>query len=182
MAKKKTTKKTSKVPRRRNMKVTLSDGTEVECDGDNRRLVRKNVYAPLDVDPESLPPPKDEYSKLEYPPPRNNSQFREYWGRFIDSVTTRENFNDGHLDLLRVLCDLYVELEELNSFIRINGRSFKVITTTGDMWRMFPEVSQKDKVIAQIQTYSKNLDLFPKKDKSTGSGSGTGGRDEESWG
>lgn len=171
--------KTSKKKKTSNRKVTvtLSDGTVEEATANNRRLVKKQIYT-KNEDVEAKPAPKDGLEKLKYPPPKKNPLFRQKWARLVDIVVGRPNFKPGHLESLEILCDLYVELEELSTFIRVNGRSFKVLTTTGDFWRLFPEVSQRDAVRSQIEKYSRNLDLFPTKAKTT---KGSDSKDDEEW-
>lgn len=166
MAKKSTTSK--KVPKR---KIKLSDGTVIEADNNSaakalQGIAGKKVYNMVTVDEEDLPVPEDGLQKLKYPPPKKNPVFRKAWADFIENVTSRDNFKPSHLHTLEILCDLYVELEALNKFLRTNGMAFKVITVMGETRRMYPEVAQRDKVRAQIQQYSRHLDLFPKKDKS----------------
>jgi hypothetical protein len=114
--------------------------------------------------------PKDKASKLKYPPPRKHPTFRCVWAEFIDNVTSRENFKVGHLRSLEILCDLHVEYEELREFIRINGRSYKSLGRSGEVWKFFPEVTQLTKVQAQIKEYMKMMDLLLKKDHSIESG------------
>ena len=150
--------------------VTLSDGTRIETDNNKEGQIRrfgKPVLNPTMPDPEeTLPDPDDGLDDLRYPPPRKDPVFRKKWGRFIENVVSRDNFKPGHLDTLEILCDLYVELEILNKFIRMNGMSFLVVMVNGTSRRMYPEVAQRDKIRGQIQQYSRMLDLFPKKDKS----------------
>lgn len=158
-----------KAPQKRNVK--LSDGTVIETDDNLARHLRnnkvgKNVYNDVTVDEEELPAPADELENLKYPPPKKNPIFRKTWGDFIENVTSRENFKPSHLHTLEILCDLYVELDALNKFLRTNGMAFKVITVAGESRRLYPEVAQRDKIRAQIQQYSRHLDLFPKRDKS----------------
>lgn len=174
------TSKKKKISKKRpphKVNVELSDGTKVEADSDNRKLVKKQIYNNFD-DVEAKPAPKDNYSKLKYPPPKKNPLFRQKWARLVDIVAGRPNFKPGHLESLEILCDLYVELEDLSAFLRVNGRSFKVLTTTGDFWRMFPEVAQRDAVRSQIEKYSRNLDLFPNKAKQS---KGSDSKDDEEW-
>lgn len=167
MAKKKTTSK--KAPRKR--KIKLSDGTVIETTDNLKAMAAqgktgKNVYNDVTIDEENLPDPNDKLSKLKYPPPKKNPIFRKTWGDFIENVVSRDNFKPSHLHTLEILCDLYVELDALNKFLRTNGMAFKVITVMGESRRLYPEVAQRDKIRAQIQQYSRHLDLFPKKDKS----------------
>lgn len=174
--------KVKKQIRTRNIK--LSNGEVIRANDNTASMARKgrvgkNVYGNPVADEECvLPEPDDEYSKHEYPPPKKNPIFRKTWGGFIDNVVGRENFKPSHLHTLEILCDLYVELEELNKFLRMNGMAFKVITVMGESRRMYPEVAQRDKVRAQIQQYSRFLDLFPKKDKSP---RGASSKEEGEW-
>ncbi len=90
--------------------------------------------------------------------------------RFIENVTKRENFNIAHLDSLEILCDLYVEYDELQEFVRVNGRSYMSVGRTGEVWKFYPEVNQLMRVQAQIKEYSKMLGLLLKKDHGNESG------------
>jgi phage terminase small subunit len=114
--------------------------------------------------------PEDEASKHKYPPPKLNPVFRMKWMRFIDNVSSRENFNIAHLDSLEILCDLYVEYADLQKFIRTHGRTYESLGRNGRQIRFYPEVAQLNKVQAQIKEYSKMLGLLLKKDQGTESG------------
>lgn len=119
--------------------------------------------------------PTDKAAKHKYPPPKKHPIFRTKWMRFIDNVTKRENFNIAHLDSLEVLCDLFVEYDELQAFVRVNGRSYLSVGRSGEVWKFYPEVNQLTRVQAQIKEYSKMLGLLLKKDH----GNESGGEDEE---
>ena len=164
MAKPKST--TSKKDYRKPRMVTLSDGSVVQ-----ERYVNdygaKQVYQKPDKDPEAVPPPKDKFAKMKYPPPKRNPVFRKKWASFIGSITGRESFKEVHLDILEVLCDLYVEYVDLEKIIRTEGRTYKSITRFGESVHMHPAVGQLDKVRANIRQYTQKLDLFPKKDNGT---------------
>lgn len=160
-------KKPSRRPRTRNY--VLSDGTPVVADDNNKKYVtKKNVFKTQADEELTLPKPKDAISKHKYPPPKKNKIFRDKWSKFIDLVVDRDSFRVAHLDTLEILCDLYVELEELNTFVRTNGMTFEQVTLTGKDRKQHLEVGRRDKVRVQIQNYTKFLDLFPKKDKSAG--------------
>lgn len=116
------------------------------------------------------PEPQDKASKHQYPPPKKNPLFRTKWMRFIDNVTKRENFNIAHLDSLEILCDLYVEYEDLQRFVRVNGRSYLSLGRSGEIWKFYPEVQHLARVQAQIKEYSKMLGLLLKKDHGSESG------------
>lgn len=117
-----------------------------------------------------LPEPKDEAAGLKYPPPKKHPTFRKRWAEFIENITARENFKVGHLTHLEILCDLYVEYEELQEFIRTHGRSYVSVGRNGEVWKFYPEVGQLNKVSAQIKDFSKMLGIVLKKDHSAESG------------
>lgn len=119
---------------------------------------------------QTLPTPQDKASKHQFPPPKKNPLFRTKWMRFIDNVTKRENFNIAHLDSLEILCDLYVEYEDLQRFVRVNGRSYLSLGRSGEVWKFYPEVQHLARVQAQIKEYSKMLGLLLKKDHGSESG------------
>jgi phage terminase small subunit len=156
--------------------IELADGTKV-MERYHNDYGAKPVYQKTKKDPEkSKKPFKDEFSKLKFPPPKRNRVFRERWAGFIDSLTSRENFKKAHLQALEVLCDLYVEYVDLESIIRKEGRTYKSVTRFGESRHMHPAVGQLDKVRANIRQYTKQLDLFPKKDNSS-----EGEGEEEEW-
>jgi hypothetical protein len=132
---------------------------------------------PVDDIESTLPEPKDAASKHKYPPPKKHPVFRKIWMDFIDNLTGRENFKNGHLHSLEILCDLHVEYEDLRAYIRKNGRSYKSYGRSGMQWKFYPEVTQLNSVQSQILGYMKTLGLVLKKDHST-SNPGTGEKDE----
>jgi hypothetical protein len=103
-------------------------------------------------------------SNHKYPPPKQHPVFQKIWFESIDNVTARENFKISHLNSLRILCDLFVEYEELTQFIEKNGRSYKSTGRSGVVWRLYPEVGQIKSVQAQIREYTKMMGLLLKKD------------------
>lgn len=165
-----TSKKTSKAfaanPGGRGKKGTTIGGKEFirQYPGQDPRFEEHPDFKP---DPETTAPePDDEASKHRYPPPKKDKIFREKWGQFIDSVSGRENFKVGHLNTLEILCDLYVEYDQLQKFIRRKGRTYKSVGRAGEVWKFYPEVMQLNKVQGQIKDYTKMLNLLPKKDHS----------------
>lgn len=156
--------------------ITLADGSKVleRYHNDNGA---KAVYQPVQPDPETTaPPPKDKAAKLKYPPPKRNPVFREKWMKFINSLVSRESFKEAHLQALEVLCDLYVEYNDLERIIRTEGRTYKSVTRFGETRKLHPAIGQLDKVRANIRAYTRQLDLFPKKDTSP-----EGDGDDDEW-
>lgn len=132
---------------------------------------RKNVE-------DDVPEPEDKEAKHKYPPPRKNKIFRKMWGLFIDNVSGRKNFHLGHLETLKVYCDLFVEYEDLKTFLQENGHSYCAVGRQGEQWKMYPHIQQLNRVKESISVYSKMLDLVLKKDE--GDGGSTG--DDNEWG
>lgn len=119
---------------------------------------------------QSAVPPDDEAARHQYPPPSNNPLFREKWMLFINNVTSRDNFHVGHLETLKVFCELLVEYAEIKEFLEENGRSYCSIGRSGEVWRLYPEVQHLKKVESSIKDYSKLMDLVLKKDHGSESG------------
>lgn len=149
--------------------VELVDGTKVVEQYHNQYMV-KNVFPKEKPDIEKTKAPKDKASKHKYPPPKKHPVFRSKWMVFIDSVTSRSNFKQAHLEALEVLCDLYAEYADLQAYIRVNGRTYKTVSRFGESRKLHPEVGQLEKVKGNINRFTRQLDLFPKKDHSTESG------------
>ncbi len=97
------------------------------------------------------------YSK--YPPPKQNKIFRTKWRDFISNLADRKDFQEHLLSQLEILCDLYVEYEELSKFLRTHGYTYEAYGRQGKIFRTFPQVSQLNKVKADIKIYSKSLGL-----------------------
>jgi phage terminase small subunit len=153
--------------KRRPKEVTLSNGEKVIEPYHNADIAYRK-YADTREDPEKInKAPKDKASKHKYPPPKNNPLFRNKWMRFIDGLVARDNFKTGHLDALEILCDLYVEYDELQETIRCEGRTYECISRHGKSIKLRPEVSQLERCKANISSFTLRLGLFPKKDHST---------------
>ncbi len=156
---------------RREFKVKMGD----KAKSFKRAFSGQDPYIEItnDVKPdteETLPTPEDVASDHAYPPPKKDPKFREVWLLFIDSISGRENFKVGHLRNLEILCDLYVEYESLQKFIRTKGRSYLSVGRAGEVWKFYPEVSLLGRVQSQIKDYTKMLNLVPKKDHTSDSG------------
>ena len=172
----------------RKRKVTLSDGTVVHTNDNKASHIKKGKLTKHAVPkkPFSTETGKgyedyevtDDFDDLEYPPPSKNPDFRKFWADSIDNITNRSNFDPAHLALFETLCRLRVELRQLDDFVSRNGHTFRVITVLGDQRKTYPEVNERMKVLSQIATYSRLLDLLPKKDKSK---SKSGTSDEDDW-
>jgi hypothetical protein len=99
-------------------------------------------------------------------PPKDHPTFKRMWKILIDDVIKRPNYKKGHLYQLEILCDLYVDLEKLNEIIDVLGYSYEseVARGGGTISRLRPEVQQRNKVLAEIRSYSRILGLLLQKD------------------
>lgn len=136
---------------------------------------RFDIHPDDKTDYEIGPPPDDEASKHEYPPPRNHPRFRQVWMQYIENLVARPNFKREHLNVLEILCDLFVEYDELRAFLRVKGRTYLSVGRSGEVWKFYPEVSQLTRTQSQLKEYMKMLDLRPKRDHSPDGGGGQSG-------
>ena len=107
-------------------------------------------------------------SDLNLKSPRSGKEFRAYWDRFIGDIKDRPNLKPSHLWQLQVLCDLCVEYEELRDIINLGGRAYdNGGGRNGSQLKISPYVIQQNRVIAEIRSYCKMLDLVPYEDDKT---------------
>ena len=90
--------------------------------------------------------------------------FKKYWDLFYEKVKDRDNFHDSHLKQLKILCDLYVEYDDLSSVLEFEGNTYESDGRYGFKIVERPEVKMKSSVIKEIRSYSKLLDLVLVKD------------------
>ena len=114
------------------------------------------------------PPSADKYYLL-YPPPTtsrfsSHPLYQQKWKMFLPDIAVRNNFKQGHLSQLDILCRLYVELEELEVAIKKHGYTYDSISKNGVTIKPRPEVTQKNRVLSEIRNYSKILGLLLVKD------------------
>lgn len=119
---------------------------------------------------------KEGHPYLVYPPPKKNDVFRNKWMQLVPIISSRNDFQTHHLDQLEVLCDLYVEYDELARFVRTHGHSYEAHGRAGKQIKIFPEVAHKNKVQGEIRSFTTLLSLNLKKDTTT-AGSGK----DDSW-
>lgn len=99
-----------------------------------------------------------------FPAPKKNKVFKSYWNKYLPKVVSRENFHEAHLDQLEVLCDMFIEYHQLTQFIQENGYVYSSDGRYGESHREFPQVKIKQKIIAELRQYSKQLGLVLEKD------------------
>jgi phage terminase small subunit len=100
-------------------------------------------------------------------PKPDHAGFTEYWEETLPAILSRENFKPPHLQHLRVLCDLYVDYDQLQAIIDLEGRTYWSAGRNGDQLKLRPEVQQMNRVLSDIRNYSKMLGLLLVKDTQT---------------
>jgi len=93
-----------------------------------------------------------------------SGEFKKYWDLLIDNVTGRDNFTKGHLFQLSVLCDLYVEYDHLTEKVKEEGYIYETSGRHGDLIKVNPHVTMRQKTLAELRSYSKLLGLTLFKD------------------
>lgn len=118
---------------------------------------------PLEDGEDEFMPDIPDHPYTKYPPPKRNYEFRRKWRDFIIILSAKKNFNETFLFQLEILCDLFVEYEDLTKFIRKNGQTYEAFGRQGKAIKPFPQVGQLNKVKADINAYLKMLELNPGK-------------------
>lgn len=106
---------------------------------------------------------------LKSPKPKDK-EFTYYWSIFVVDVVQRDNFKEGHLEQLRILCQLYCEFNDLSARIKEEGYTYVTETRNGTQQKISGNVSVREKITSQICQYSKLLKLVLEKDKASGPG------------
>ena len=98
-------------------------------------------------------------TKLPSSPKDKEKVFKRNWKKLIEKVTSRENYHDGHLSQLEILCDLLQEYHDLSETIKKEGFTFESSGRYGTQKRIHPAVTQKNKVVSEVRQYAKILEL-----------------------
>lgn len=108
-------------------------------------------------------PPSD--IEMKYPSPSSDPEFKKYWNSYIDAVTSRDNFKEGHLFQLEMLCKMHQEYKKLEEVLEVTGHTYMSESGRyGQVIKKYPEVDQMNKVRDQIAAYIKMLGLTLAKD------------------
>jgi len=87
--------------------------------------------------------------------------FTWYWETLLPRLEDQSKVTKENLLKLKVLCDLFSEYEDLRDIIKLTGYSASNGGgRNGDVERLRPEVTQKNKIVDQIRFYS--TDIFGK--------------------
>jgi len=98
--------------------------------------------------------------------PDNCPDFTKYWNKFCKDVVERDNFKDGHLEQLAILCTLYVDYYIIVKQLQTDGMTFESDGgRNGPQTKLHPLVAEKKNILAEIRQYSKLLGLVLKEDK-----------------
>lgn len=159
-------------------KTTDSKKKKREWRKEPRRHKREKGFDPKTIQdaerghkqPPGVEVPKDILKQ--YPPPKDNPTFVYQWNSNIAGIVGRDNFKPGHLEQLRLLCDLYVEYENLEFLVKKHGYTYLSVGRNGDQIKMRPEPLQMNRVRSEIRNYSKILGLLLVKDSDFGLGKG----------
>lgn len=90
--------------------------------------------------------------------------YKEYYDCFLADIEQRENFKPTHKIQLEVLCDLYVEMHDLEDIIKEQGYTYVSEGRNGTQEKIRPEVAQLNRVRSEIRAYSRMLGLLLVKD------------------
>lgn len=96
----------------------------------------------------------------DFPPPIDQPLFVQFWNEGINNLVSRPNFKLSHLRLYETLCMLLVERRVLDDFVMEFGH----IGFYNGAPMVHAEVKERHHVISAIGTYSRLLDMLPKKD------------------
>lgn len=102
-----------------------------------------------------------------YPSPSEKPTFIKYWEMYLADIKDRDNLKPSHLQQLKILCDLSVEYDELKEILDLEGRTFETEGRNGFQIKLRPEVSQLNRVVSEIRSYSKMIGLVLVKDQTS---------------
>jgi P27 family predicted phage terminase small subunit len=112
--------------------------------------------------------PESQEQKQIPAPPNKNPVFVQHWNKLVVEIMTRENFKEGHLYQLAILCDAYVEYYLLKESLELTGYTYTTIEgRNGTQVKPYPEVQQLNRTRAEIRSLSKQLGLILYKDTET---------------
>ena len=101
----------------------------------------------------------------EFTPSKSNAQFQSYWFKFLEILQTRESFSKLHLKNLEILCQLFVEYDNLTNILEQEGSTYQTEGRYGIQIKARPEVIQRKDTIAEIRQFTKILGIVLDKDK-----------------
>jgi len=102
---------------------------------------------------------KVEINIQNFPSPFKDTAFVKYWSSFLEDIEDRDNFHRGHLKNLEILCQLYVEYDQLTAILKEKGFSFMAVGRYGTQVKTRPESTERNKILAEIRQYARLLGI-----------------------
>ncbi len=90
-------------------------------------------------------------------PKKKEKKFTAYWNKFIIIIAKKEGFNDIVLKNLEILCDLYIDYDDLTAILKEEGWTTTSDTRYGTQHRSHPAAGERTKILSDIRHYSKLL-------------------------
>lgn len=103
-----------------------------------------------------------------YRSPKSDPKFVKRWKTLYPEVIRRDNFKEAHLHTLELLCDLYVEYDNITAMLSVTGYTYEDESRNGKQMKSYPEVAQLNQLRAHIATYTKMLGFVLMPDKIVG--------------
>lgn len=107
-------------------------------------------------------------SRRFYQSPKSSTAFTKRWKTLCPEVMRRDNFKEAHLHTLELLCDLYVEYDNIVATLEVTGLTYEDISRNGRQVKTYPEVAQLNQLRTHIATYTKMLGFVLMPDKIVG--------------
>jgi len=117
-------------------------------------------------------------SNEKYLPMGKHPIYVQTWNTLINDVIERPNFKECYLLYLDKLCKLFVEVDEIEQILDLEGRTYPSSGRYGDQCKNHPLIGQKNMCHKDIVAYSKMLGLGLAKDTKV---STLGKEEEEGW-
>jgi hypothetical protein len=103
---------------------------------------------------------------IKHPSPKpQDVEFTYYWNSVIPDVQERENLKFSHLQQIKVLCSLFVTLDEIDAELEFTGKTYESVGRNGTQIKIHPLVALQKSTIAEIRSYSNILGLVLVEDR-----------------
>lgn len=92
-------------------------------------------------------------------------EWNHYWSRIVDSID-RDKVKPSHIKQMQLLCDLYIEYDQLSETLEQEGYLVTNITSQGETHKINPLYNAKDRTVKSIMQLTKSLgiELYTSKD------------------
>ncbi len=93
-------------------------------------------------------------------PSKVSANYKKIWSICIEQLEKRDNFNEYHVEQLKLLCDLFDEYYILTKNIKKNGHTYETYSDRGALiYKPNPSIALRDKCLVMIKDYTKLLNL-----------------------